>query len=366
MSKLILKMQARVAAAIGATNAASDFLLNALAQHVADIYVRAARAVNLNKKRLNDAAEEADTNAKHLIACAALLEYSTDDAFNSPMYAFQNLCNWLVLPVSNPVDVDLSLLHRVFSVGIDVARTSVSGQGLTAFYPSDGPEARQQNVICILPRDADGNLAEWVTANDIRLELQAPNAETTLMFDITSEQDGWRVVYIIGGQPENICVNLYICEALVWKGSVRAETPSSAVTRAKAISDKFGTATQADANDLVAVASAFPTDADVQENVCYAMGYIAALGKAEGARILIAAGCHRVAITALDAFSTNARVLWQACAVLFYIAYSGGADAKAAICAVDSTLISKLRQASDVMRAAGMYDRAADVLAQLG
>ena len=296
-------MQARAAAAVVATNAASDSVLEALARHAANIHATATRSVKLNEKRLDDAAEEADTNAKQLIAWAALLGHAAHSALNAappPVFSIQNLCNWLVLPVANLADVDLSLLHRVFSAGIDAARTSISGQGLTAFDPSDGPEARKQNIICIIPRDADGNVSEWVTANDIRLELQAPNAETTLMFDITSEQDGWRVVYSIGGQPQNICVNLYICEALVWKGSVRAETPSSAVTRAKAISDKFGTATQADANDLVAVASAFPTDADVQENVCYAMGYIAALGKAEGARILIAAGCHRVAITALD------------------------------------------------------------------
>ena len=360
-------MQARAAAAVQATNAASDSVLHALACHVADVHAAATRLVKLNEKRLVDAAEEADTNAKQLIAWAALIEYYTDDVFDAPLFNFENpsYC-WFVLPVANLADVDLSLLHRVFSVEIDVARTSVSGQGLTAFDPSDGPEARQQNVICIIPRDADGNLAEWVTATDIRLELVSPGEETTLSFDITGDQDGWRVVYIIGGQPENICINLYICEALVWKGSVRAETPSSAVTRAKAISDKFGTATQADANDLVAVASAFPTDADVQENVCYAMGYIAALGKAEGARILIAAGCHRVAITALDAFSTNARVLWQACAVLFYIARKGGADAKAAIRAVDGTLMDKLQHASDVITSTGESDYAADVLAQLG
>ena len=365
MMQHIMKMQARAAAAVQATNAASESLLNALACHVADIHARATRSFKLNEKRLGDAAEEADTNAKHLTAWAARLEYSAHDAYDAPVFAFQNLCSRLVLPVANLADVDLSLLHRVFSAGIDAARTSVSGQGLTAFDPSDGPEARQQNVICILPRDADGNITEWVTATDIRLALQTPSAETTLMFDVSADQEGWRVVYVIGGRPKNVCMNLYICEALVWKDSVRAETPLSAITRARAIGGKVLGVTQADANDLVAIATAFPTDADVQKKVCNAIYYIAHFGGA-GARKLLAAGGHRVAVAALGACSTNARVLYRACAALYHIAGNGGADAKAAIRAVDGTLMDRLRRASDVITAAGEFDIAALALRQLG
>ena len=369
MSEHILKMQARAAAAIGATNAASGSLLEALARHAANIHARATRSVKLNKKRLDDATEEADTNAKQLIAWAALLGHAAHSALNAappPVFAIQNLCNWLVLPVANLADVDLSLLHHVFSADFDASRTSISGQGLTAFDPADGPEARQQNAICIIPRDVDGNLAEWVTATDIRLELVSLGAdtETTLMFDITSEQDGWRVVYLIGGQPENICINLYICETLVWKSSVRADTPLS-VTRANAIRDKHDDATQADANDLVGIATAFPTDADVQFLVYNAMWKLAWGGKAEGVRKVLVAGGHRVAITALGAFSTNAGVLCMACLALFLIARKGGADAKAAIRAVDGVM-DKLRQASDVITATGWDDTAAKVLAELG
>ena len=174
MSEHILKMQARAAAAIVATNAASGCLLEALARHVADIHARAARLFDLHGKRLDDAADEADINAKQLLARVALLEYYTDNAFDAPVLNFENPFNWFALPVANLADVDLSLLHRVFSAGIDVARTSISGQGLTAFDPSDGPEARQQNVICIIPRDTDGIIADWVTATDIRLSMQSP------------------------------------------------------------------------------------------------------------------------------------------------------------------------------------------------
>ena len=120
MSEHVLKMQARAAAAVQATNAASDSLLHAFARHVADVHARAPRVAHMSQKRLVDAAEEADTNAKQLIAWAAIMEHSAHDAFDAPVFAFQNLCNWLVLPVANLADVDLYLLHRVFSVGIDV------------------------------------------------------------------------------------------------------------------------------------------------------------------------------------------------------------------------------------------------------
>ena len=354
MSKHILKMQARAAAAVVATNAASDSVLEALARHAANIHATATHSVKLSEKRLDDAAEEADTNAKQLLAWAALLGHAAHSAFDAPVFTSQNSTHWFVLPVANLTDVDLSLLHRVFYAGIDAARTSISGQGLMAFDPSDGPEARQQNVICIIPRDADGNFAEWVAATDIRLELVSPGAdtETTLMFDITADQDGWRVVYIIGGHPENICFNLYICEALVWKGVARAETPLSAATRAQAISAKEAAATQADANDLVAIATAFPTDAYVQYNVCYALWNIVYSGRDESAHKVLVAGGHRVAVAALG--STDAEVLKLACWVLYRIAVYGGADARAAICAVDGTLMDKLRHASDVIRAAGV------------
>ena len=81
-------------------------------------------------------------------------------------------------------------------------------------------------------------------------------------------------------------------------------------------------------------------------------------GKIEGARKLIAAGGHRVAISALGAFSTNAVVLAEACFSLYWIVVCGDVNAKAAIRAVDGTFMDKLRQAYVAIQAAGicMYD----------
>ena len=119
-------MQVRAAAAVQATNAASDFLPEALALHVMDVHAKATRVAHMSQKRLCDAAEEADTNAKQLIACAKLLGYSAYDAFDAPVFAFDHPTNWLVFSVANLANVDLnvSLLHRVFSAGIDAARAA--------------------------------------------------------------------------------------------------------------------------------------------------------------------------------------------------------------------------------------------------
>jgi len=140
-----------------------------------------------------------------------------------------------------------------------------------------------------------------------------------------------------------------------------------AITRARAMGAKRAAITQADCHHLVGIATAFPTDSDVQYNVCKAMWSIAAYGKAEGARKLLAAGGHRVAVAALHARPTNAKVLARACWALWYIAHYCGADAKAAIRAVDGTFIDKLRQACDVITAVGLWDEvtAAWVLVEL-
>ena len=382
LEKRLSSMVARAADAVSNSVARSDTLLAEGARYAAAVWSAADRTAKMSRKHLNDdVIVEAVSNTEQLAAWSALSASSScadwsDSAYSAVFLGDELLFSstastpWMVLCVASvQADMDVTQLHRISSSDIDVASSTVSGQGLTAFNPSDGPEARQQNVICIIPRDVDGNVAEWVTAIDIRLELVLLDAsmKITVSYEISTDHDSWRVVYLVGGQPDNVCINVYICEALVWKGSVRAETPLSAVTRAQAIAAKREFATQADADDLVGIATAFPTDADVQANVCGAMRLTICPCGAEGGRILLAAGGHRVAVAALGAFSTNAEVLWQACAVLFYIAVYGGADAKAAIRAVDGTLMDKLRQARPVITTLlGRYDYAVRVLAQLG
>ena len=378
LEQRVFSMEARATDAVGTTVARAGTLLAVGSQSTAAVWSDADRIVEMLRKHLeDDVIAEADSNAEQLASwsalsasssCAAVYDFAYSAVLlgDALLFSSTHSTSWALLCVA-PVQTDVTQLHRVCTSDIDAAHSSVSGQGLTAFDPSDGPEARQQNVICIIPRDVDGNVAEWVTAIDIRLELVLLDAsmKITVSYEISTDHDSWRVVYLVGGQPDNVCINVYICEALVWKGSVRAETPLSAVTRAQAIKAKRSAATQADCHDLVGIATAFPTDADVQYAVCYAMGFIAICGGAAVARNIIAAGGHCVAVTALGAFSTNMGVLSLACYELWYIVRHGGVYAKAAICAVDDTLMDKLRQASDVITAAGEYDWAAGVLAQL-
>ena len=82
-------------------------------------------------------------------------------------------------------------------------------------------------------------------------------------------------------------------------------------------------------------------------------------------RKIIAAGGHRVAVAALEGFSTNTRVVDAACLALFRILDFGGAHAKAAVSAIDGVM-DKLRHARDVMRAHVTTNYADWVLCQLG
>ena len=75
-------MQARAAAAVVATNAASDSVLEALARHAANIHATATRSVKLNEKRLDGAAFNAlcaacPSSAAHAISCLALVSASS-------------------------------------------------------------------------------------------------------------------------------------------------------------------------------------------------------------------------------------------------------------------------------------------------
>ena len=125
-------------------------------------------------------------------------------------------------------DVDIAQLHRIFSNDIDAARSSVSGQGLTAFDRAASAAARQQNVIYVVPRDVDGAIVEWVTATDISLAL-LPGVVTSGLFlsyevGAADSAEGWRVVYTVGGVSTAgsvITLQLDVHGVQLWQGNVR-------------------------------------------------------------------------------------------------------------------------------------------------
>ena len=335
----ILNMQARAAAAVVNANACTDLLLAALAQYSSDMHARAARVARFKEKQLDDSAAEAYISAKQWMSWAALLKHAAHDVLDAPpMFTFEIPTNGHVLVM--PAGIDVSSLHRVVSEGIDVARSNIYGQGLTAFDPSDTIAARQQNVICILPCGADGGVVEWVTASDIHMALtsQSSCGETTLAFEVFADNGGWRVVYVIGGSASTVELQICVHTVPFWQGRVQAGTPTAAVARIMAI--KLETATVAYIAELVSIAAAFPDNADINGRVLNSFMFF-------DGNDLLAAGAHCTAMAAIDVFSTNASILNVACKVLYLILLQTGTDA---ICASDDTFINKLRHASEIVQ----------------
>ena len=187
-------------------------------------------------KHLDDIIEEADTNTKQLASWSALSASSlcvswSDTAYSAVLlgdallFASTTPTPWVVLCVA-PSGLDVAQLHRLSSSGIDAARSSVSGQGLTAYDPSDSAAARQQNVIYVVPRDVDGAIAEWATPADISLTLlpDCMASGLSLSYDVTADGDGWRVAYTVGRVstgPTTISLQLDVNDVRLWQGDVR-------------------------------------------------------------------------------------------------------------------------------------------------
>ena len=202
----------------------ADNLLAAGAHCAAAARAAAHRKARISTKTHEDTIEEADTNTKQLAAWAALANSSGQ--IPTPLQSltpFQTRTptHCLITCVAPMLQTHDEQTHRLYTANIDATRSSVSGQGLLAFDPSEGHEARQQNVIRIVPRDADGNLADWVTPDDIRLVVLSPSADTTLTFEVAANGEGWTVAYVCYGSPTDIVLQLSILNVTLWQGSLR-------------------------------------------------------------------------------------------------------------------------------------------------
>ena len=234
-------MVARAADAVSNSVARSNTLLAKGARYTAAVRCAADHTAERLRKHLeDDVIAEADSNAEQLASWSAVSNallpcvYWSDSAYSAVLLGDELLFSstrtttpWAVLCVASvQTEVDATQLHRLSSIGIDAARSSVSGQGLTAFDPSDSAAARQQNVIGVVPRDVDGVIAEWVTPADISLTLlpDCMASGLSLSYDVTADGDGWRVAYTVGGvctDPTTISLQLGINGVRLWQGDVR-------------------------------------------------------------------------------------------------------------------------------------------------
>jgi hypothetical protein len=102
--------------------------------------------------------------------------------------------------------------------------------------------------------------------------------------------------------------------------------------------------TPADCVELVGIADAFPGSRRVQFETCQFMWCIAQ--SEEGARMIVAAGGHRLAMQNLLSDTTEQPVKRMAHLALVNILRQGDAKAKAAVFALDNDLKDKLRRAA--------------------
>lgn len=191
------------------------------------VTIKASDAIMVSLIQLDDVAEEASTNVQQLTSYAALLKWpnvlpmvdndlfvlSGPFALEDPFLFNMAVCiSWsLTLAAPHDVDVTSSLCRLVTSV-IEGSLCELSGPGLTVFDPSDTADARKRNVICVVPRDAHGVVANWVSTDDIRLSLLPENmsAGLSLSFDVTADGDCWRVAYSVYGNCIGINIRLTI------------------------------------------------------------------------------------------------------------------------------------------------------------
>ena len=216
----------RTGDAVTTTVAYSGALLALSAEYAASTRLDADRIAKMSRKHLeDDVIFEAGANIKQLASWSAFsaslscIDWS-DFAYSAVLLGDELLFSstttaplavFCVASVQVDVDV-MQLLHRICSRDIDITRSTVSGQGLTAFDPLASAAARQQNIIHVVPRDADGVIADWVTATDICLTLLPHGVD--LSFDVDVCEEGWRVTYTVRGVStagSRISLQLDVC-----------------------------------------------------------------------------------------------------------------------------------------------------------
>ena len=237
LEQRLSSMVARAADAVSSTVACDGTLLAASAQYTAAVRCAAdCTAKMLCKHMDDDAIVEADTNAEQLASWSALTALSPPcvDWFDSAAVLGDTLLFSLTTPTPSvvlcvaSVQTDAAQLHRIYSSDIDTTRSTVNGQGLTAYDPSAGAAVRQQNVIYVVPRDVDGAIVEWVTPADISLSLMlnCMDSGLSLWYDVdaVNSADGWRVAYAVDGdstEVSTISLQLDVRRVQLWHGDVR-------------------------------------------------------------------------------------------------------------------------------------------------
>jgi len=161
-----------------------------------------------------DAANEAGSNAQQLTSSAAQLQWSSVFTIETIItiadpYVFNSVVCKNSLIVA-PIRVDLDKCLLVVSSVIQPDMFEFSGQGLTAFNPSSSD---QQNVIHMVLRNDENVYANWITKDNIHLELApecALDGGLALTFYVTQHGSAWCMTYCVTGASIGTCVKINI------------------------------------------------------------------------------------------------------------------------------------------------------------
>lgn len=183
------------------------------------------RWYELDKKLLTELAEEADGNARLLVALSALCERAlagfvplTADVFQLHMdriyQSFVCSSGCLFFPVCG-AGPSLRVWARVWQDSVDATRSTVTGDGTKAFISY----SRGLNVIRVIPRVRTAEIAEYVSPDDVALICETEDGVT---FSSHREDSGAVVLSYAVNNPSavKIWLQLRICGVLLLRCGV--------------------------------------------------------------------------------------------------------------------------------------------------
>jgi len=331
LDKHVHNMTVRLEAAVAKTADAFADLMDVVVLCNNTIKARGACAITNGLESMQDAIDASFISAQQLKCYAALCQWSNCVPLLPLVSHMPVRANWLPTLLA-PVNVDLNMC---FVSANEPTLCEFSGQGLTSYYPQ---WQSQENIIRIVVRDGSGAICNWVTNDDIHLVFFNLNGS----YNVTLHNDTWIVMYSLcnNDAQDKVEFTVQIGNFVFFKCNVQvmckhccamaAQCVHAIYFQAMTIDDGIAlaivTKTKRDPDEfaireLVNIASAFPTDYNVQVEICRALWTIAYNHTTTIARLILQLGGVE---TLLTAFSTFRNMEFVVGCALFHIAKHGG------------------------------------------
>lgn len=239
MEANINAMRARVAKAVTVAQQACNSLMASLACSLASLVPTArARVLRFDEKCLAEHIEEAHTDSLLLDSAAGFFDFALlhPGGFGadhlSQVALLDNIVSEFCFKPHDPSDLMLLTLGsvlscvsnfmRTWSDCVDPSLSEVTGQGVRSFVAVDA----SSNSISIIPRVCTGEIAAYVCADDVRVQICPPGSLALVgcarvsisalgHIDITYE--------VKDASVEDIFVNIFVCEISLCRFSCRRQ-----------------------------------------------------------------------------------------------------------------------------------------------